>query len=402
MSKRKRHQEKGTEFDQVEWLRHRTGYPTPEEREKIIQLRRKLGFEILSLAVARAGEDDPRYRELINKYGKEEVKRAEQVFADSFDVPSRVADEAKSNREYRLRYSRFGAGLPFYTSQEREDLLDVYTKSLEDMLDNEDVFESAETNQVAKLLLMDWREWDDLTPLAIPPRPENYSSHPPASYPAPIGVLLEWGNDLDKAHDFVIEQEYLQWKKFVPALTRMALDPGLLNGWPAESASWAPWHAIHILGELQAWESAPALAELADLENDWLTDHLPHIWADIGAEAEPVLWMILEDKGASAKRRGLAAEGLFMMTDENQALHHKVVKGFEKILQNSTSFDPTLNGYVIRFLKDMEALDDVHEIISEAFEQNRVDPEIITPEDLEEDDFEDDNFDDELLEGDAK
>jgi hypothetical protein len=403
MSKRKRHQEKGAEAEQIEWLKHRTGYPTPGERERIIQLRRKLGFEILSLAVARAEEDDPRYRELIKKYGKAEVQRAEQAFREGFDMPSRVTDEAKSNREYRLRYSRFGAGLPFYTSNEREDLLDIYSKSLEHMLEGKDRFESAETDEAAKLLLLDWREWQDITPLAIPARPDNYGAPPHASYSSPIAALLEWGSDLDKSHDFVNEQEYAQWKKFIPALTRMALDPGLLNGWPSESASWAPWHAIHILGELQAWESAPALAELADLENDWLSDHLAHIWADMGAEVEPVLWMILEDQRASVKRRGLAAEGLFMMTEENEALYHKVVKGFEKILQNSTSFDATLNGYIIMFLNDMEALDDVHETISEAFEQNRVDPEIITPEDLEEGDFEDDDFDDdEILESDAK
>jgi hypothetical protein len=405
MSKHKRHQKTGTEIHQIEWLQHRTGYPTPEEREKIIELRRKLGFEILSLVVVRAGEDDPRYRELIKKYGKDEVLRAEQALKEGLDVPSRVADEPKSNREYRLRYSRFGAGLPFYTSNERDDLLDVYTKSLEEMLEGSYRFESAETDEVAKLLLMDWRDWEDLTPLAIPPRPDNYSAPQPASYAAPIAELLEWGNDLDKHHDFVDEQEYLQWKKFIPAITRMALDPGLLNGWPAESASWAPWHAIHILGELEAWESAPALAELADLENDWLSDHLPHIWADMGTEAEPVLWMILEDQHASAKRRGLAAKSLFMMTEENEALYHKVVKGFDKMLQNTTSFDPTLNGHLILFLNDMEALDEVYTTVFNAFEQNRVDLEIITPEDLEEDDFDDDDFDfsdDEILDGDAK
>lgn len=394
MSKRKRHQAKGIETQQIEWLRHRTGYPSPEEREKIIRVRRDLGREMLSLAVARAGEDDPRYRELIKQYGKDEVRRAEQAFREGFDVSSRVADEAKINREYRLRYSRFGAGLPFYTSKERDDLLDVYTRSLGDMLENRGKFESAETDEVARLLLLDWREWEDITPVAIPPRPDNYNTPPSASYPAPIAELLEWGSDLDKPHDFVNGQEYLRSKRFIPGLTRMALDPGLLDGWPAENASWAPWHAIHILGELQAWESAPALAELADKENDWLSDHLPHIWADMGNEAEPVLWMILEDKRASAKRRGLAAEALFMMTDENEALYHKLVRGFEMMLKDSTSFDATLNGYLIMFLNDMEALDGVDKTISEAFEQNRVDPEIITPGDLEEDDFEDDEFED--------
>jgi hypothetical protein len=135
----------------------------------------------------------------------------------------------------------------------------------------------------------------------------------------------------------------------------MALDPGLLNGWPAEKASWAPWHAIHALGDLQAWESAPALAGLADLENDWLSDHLPHIWADMGMEVEPSLWMILEDPFASAKRRGLAAESLSIMTEDNEAMETKVIRGFEKILGNTKTFDPSVNAYMIHFLREMEA-----------------------------------------------
>jgi len=174
----------------------------------------------------------------------------------------------------------------------------------------------------------------------------------------------------------------------------MALDPGLLNGWPSENASWAPWHAIHMLGLLGAWESAPALAQLADLENDWLSDHLPHIWADMGMEVEPTLWMILENPSASTKQRGLAAEGLFMMTDDNEAMEYKTAKGFEKILQSTKTFNSTLNGYLIAFLKDMQALDDMWETIDLAFEEERVDLKIIGPQDLEEDDFDDELDDD--------
>ena len=102
MSRRRQHQDKGSAANQIEWLRHRTGYPTPEEREKIIQLRRQLSVEVLSLAISSAEPDNPRLRALINKFGKEEVLRAEQAFRDGFDMPSLVADDARSNRDYRL------------------------------------------------------------------------------------------------------------------------------------------------------------------------------------------------------------------------------------------------------------------------------------------------------------
>ncbi len=110
----------------------------------------------------------------------------------------------------------------------------------------------------------------------------------------------------------------------------------------------------------------------------------------MGIEAEPMLWMILDDRAASAKRRGLAAEGLYMMTDKHAVLYNKVVKGFEKILQNQQTFDRTLNGHIISFLRSMEALEEASLAVENAFDQDRVDLEVITPEDLDEDFLEDD------------
>ena len=397
MSRRKRHHEKQIEDHQIEWLNHRTGYPSPEEREKIIRLRKELSFEFIKLMVLNAQPEDPRVRALFKKYGKDELLRAERVFREGMESPSRVADDARSFRDYRLRYARFGAGLKFYTSKEMNDLYVEHAMQYSAILDSEDMAVIDDENKVGKLMLVGWRDWDDITPPAIPPAPADFDAPPPASYQAPIAEFLEWGANLKKHLDFEDEREYSQWKKHVPALARMALDPGLLNGWPSDLASWAPWHAIHALGNLQAWESAPALAELADLENDWLSDHLPHIWADMGREVEPSLWMILETSSASAKRRALAAEGLYMMSDGNDAMENKAIKGFERILQNTKTFNPTLNGYLISFLQDLEALDDVWDAIDSAFEENRVDSNIVSREDLEEDDddFEDDDMLDE-------
>ncbi len=395
MSRRKRHPVKQAAFNQIEWFEHRTGYPSQEERGKIIHLREELSFELVKSMVTGIKPNDSQIQALVGKYGAQEVERATRVLKTSLDLQSRVADDAASYREYRQRYARFGAGLKFHTAREIEELyknhagpLTKMVARMRDMTLPEDGFD------ISKELLIGWRDWEDITPPAIPLRLDDYVVPQPAAYPAPINELLEWGGDLKKHHEFDDDRELLHWKKFIPALTRMAFDPGLLNGWPSENPSWAPWHAIHALGNLQAWESAPALAELADLENDWLSDHLSHIWADMGAETEPSLWMILETASASTKRRGLAAESLFTMTDGNKAMENKVVKGFEKILRNANNFNPTLNGHLISFLRDLEAVDDVYPSIEEAFEQNRVDTHIIAPEDLEPDDFDDFDEDD--------
>ncbi len=263
MSRRKRHQERGAEAGQIEWLKHRTGFPTAEEREKFIQLRDQLSSEIIALAVSGAGRNDSRLQSLINRYGKEEVARAEKAFREGIDMPSRVADDARSFREYRLRYSRFGAGLPFLTVQQLDELYDKHVQRY--LAETGRADPPAEAVDVEKLLLMNWRNWEDITPPAIPARPEDHRAPQPGSYSGSIAELLEWGNDLDRHHDFANEQEYLQWKRFIPALTRMALDRGLVGGWPSASASWAPWHAIHALGILKPgnrllhWRSLPIL-----------------------------------------------------------------------------------------------------------------------------------------------
>lgn len=388
MSKRKRHSAKTpTTSSQIEWLKHRTGYPTPEEREAIIKLRREISAELLMMMFTKI-DPDTRSQALFKKYGREEIERSLKKMDKTMETPSFIADDAHSYRDYRQRYARFGAGMKFYTPSEIDELYKQYAEQLK---------ANGEAPEMEKLLLMGWYEWDDITPPAVPQRPAEHTAPAPASYPAPINQLLEWGNDLHRSYDFADEAELAQWKKYIPALTRMALDPGLLNGWPSEAASWAPWHAIHALGNLEAWESAPALAPLADLDNDWLSDHLPHIWADMGLEVEPSLWMILEDSSVSAKQRGLAAQGLQMMAKENEPIETKMIAGFGKILKNEKTFDSTLNAYLLYFLKEMEAIDELRATAGLAIEQNRVNEEFFTLEDLDDDfgdAFDEDDFDD--------
>lgn len=386
MNRRKKRFARSTDAPKIEWLKHRTGYPSPEEREKIIQMRREIASEILMLMFTTPSPNNPKMLAITKKYGEAEIKRAFEMMEQGLEFPSIIADDAHSYREYRKRYAQFGEGLRFLSSKE---LAAAY-------LENAETLAMEEDSEAARLLLIGWRDWEDITPPAIPPRPTDFSAPAPAAYPAPVNELLEWGDELSREKLFENEAEHMSWKKQIPAMTRMALDPGLLNGWPTEASSWAPWHAIHALGSLEAWESAPAIAPLADLENDWLSDHLPHIWADMGREVEPSLWAILETTTASAKQRGLAAESLQMLSDDNEALEERVISGFEKILKNEKTFDPTLNAYLLHSLARMEALEEIEDIALSAIENGRVDEEIFTEDDLyadhedEDDDFEDD------------
>ena len=72
MSKRKRHSGKSIQTHQIEWLKHRTGYPTPAEREVIIQLRKELTAELLMMIFTKVDPESPRAQALAKKYSGEE------------------------------------------------------------------------------------------------------------------------------------------------------------------------------------------------------------------------------------------------------------------------------------------------------------------------------------------
>jgi hypothetical protein len=391
MSKRKHSQNKPAWKSEIEWLNHREGYPNAAERTAIIEMREELSVRLIEFFIRKSNPNDPRYRAVIDQYGPQEVEMALDRMRDRMQFP-RTKNEAHEQREYRQGFALFGADRPFHPAGERQKLYESRDDLVIQAVKERGVFLREDEDPVGQSLLIGWQNWADITPRAIPVRPSDYSCPAPGSYTPPVSELLDYGPNLEKNYDF----NDPRWKKAIPALTRMALDPGLLEGWPGENASWAPWHAAHLLGLLEAWESAPALAELADMQSDWLSDHLPHIWADMGAEVLPTLWMLAEDPNASTKLRGLAAEALFMLAEEDEAMTRLVAKGFEKILKRKAKFDPTLNAYLISFLQDLEgAVGQIEDAIADAFEEGRVDEDFITFEDVlgDDEDFEDDEDD---------
>lgn len=56
----------------IDWLEHRTGYPSPQEREAIIDRRSQLRLELIGLIVRDQLPDSPAGRRLVEKYGEEE------------------------------------------------------------------------------------------------------------------------------------------------------------------------------------------------------------------------------------------------------------------------------------------------------------------------------------------
>ncbi len=374
----------------IDWLEHRTGYPSPEEREAIIIRRNQLRLEFIGLVARDQLPDSPAGRRLVEKYGEEELGVILKQFDSAFLNNNVVETEAFGYRRYRQIYAQFGGARPFFSASEYKRLRAEHAKNFAALLKNQRI-PNERQEELSDLLLMDSELWEDLVPQDHPPRPAGFPQ-PGQTYQPPLTALLEYGADLVPPAVFARNLE--SWRKHIPALTRMALDPLLLDGWPADPASWGPWYALLLLGELGAVESAYSLSDLADVENDWLSDLLPEIWAGMGPEVEPFLWMILEDLAHSTKKRGLAANALQLLADEEFALRGKVIDAFGRLISNPAT-PPELNAYLVYFLGQLEAQGVLRPVIEAAFAENRIDTEIIELEEMEwmegdEDEWEDD------------
>lgn len=374
----------------IDWLEHRTGYPSPEEREAILERRNQMRLDFIGLVARNQPPDSPAGRRLVEKYGEEELNVILNQFGRVIQNDKIVETEAFGYRYYRQAYAQFGGARPFFTIREFVRLHDEHAKNFAALLKKQRI-PTERQDELSDLLLIDSELWEDLVPQDHPPRPAGFPQLALA-YQPPLTALLEYGATLVPAAVFARDLE--SWRRHIPALTRMALDPLLLNGWPADPASWAPWYALQLLGELGAVESAYSLGELADVENDWLSDLLPEIWAGMGPEVEPFLWMILEDSAHSTKKRGLAAEALRILADEEFALRGKVIDAFGRLIANP--FTPSeLNAYLVHFLGQIEAQGVLRPVIEAAFAENRIDTEIIELDEMEwmdddEDEWEDD------------
>lgn len=360
-----------------------TSYPPPAVREQIVAQRDQLLQELIYIFTSTPAERHVlEIRKLGARYGTDEVSLVLETFRRS-SQREYIAEEAFLYRHYRQAFARFGATRPFLNRKTYEDLVNEHglLVARRKLTALQETGPSARERVLRDLLLIDSRYWQDLVPPAIPSRPVDFLAPSPGTYEPPERALLSWGWDLDKAR---IDQEAKNrgaWLPVVPKLLAMTLDEGLLGGWPGDRASWAPYHALHLLGRLHAHGCAAALLALLDRSEDWLADQLPPVWAQMGPPAEPVLWSYLGDMTRPSDMRAVAARGLRAIAEAHPGRRRDIVAGFAQWLDRSAAEEATLNGYVIFVLKDMAAIE-ATDAMRRAFAQNKVDQNIMTPSDV--------------------
>ncbi|TRZ47092.1 hypothetical protein D4S03_11520 [bacterium] len=360
------------------WTPIVTSYPPPGERLRLIARRDELTKALIKFYVRGKGPGESRVKKLMAEYGAKEVLHIYSVLQRQFQRNVFLIDEPEVYRHYRLGFARFGGTRLFLPKAGHEEL--NYERALlfsrREFHSRLPLKPSPRKEELRDLLLMDWPFWEDITPPDIPPPPVDYP--PPASYPQPLSALLTWGWNLDLAR---ISRECAAWQASQSNLERMVLDETLLNGWPGESASWAPWHALHLLGKLNASGCARRLVDLYNRPNDWLSDCLPQVWAQMGPAVETSLWNILDDPACKPDQRGLAAAGLQKLIQNQGIPRLPAIHALAERLQPGRTDNAIVNAYVVFVLNRLKAVE-VKDAIRASFENGQVDTKTMDPRDV--------------------
>lgn len=315
-----------------------------------------------------------------------------------------ILEEPFLRRLYRYHFARFGGQRPYlsverYGALQMELMGSVFTDAFERMgFDTADLPPEAlerlkamsealppeERDRLRDLLLSEVWLVEDVLPLDPPPRPSDWPVPAPEDYPPELGDLISRGPDLDTSW---ADDDAAAAKPLEPAtLVRLATDPRLLQGWPAEAASWAPYHALTLLGALGAVDAAPQLLTIlaATRDDDWIRDHLfLGCLARMGPRVEPVLRSVIGDRHITPGPRGAALVALAQIAREHPERREPIFADLAAVLRANALLDRGLKivrSYAAVILaKEPFGGEAAWDVIDAADAKGRLDHSIVDP-----------------------
>ena len=323
-------------------------YPDPETwREIVAQRDQILRHFLFSLA-----EGTPAIvHDLVNRYGPHQVRYVLEKYQEH-TRPSFLVDEATIYRHYRWLFAQFGGDRPFLSKQAYDAAIRAEIKDAERLqrmvLGISDLDDIMESDRLVHLAYA-----TDITPPAIPPKPANFAPPAPHRYGYPLKSLLNLGWQLDESAIAPHLARMSKWRKVLPELSQMVTDPGLLHGWPGEKASWAPYHALTLFGQAQQPEFAAGLLDLLLEEDDWLSDRLPDVWAQIGPDAAVPLWQGLQELAYEDDKLAVLVAGLLKIAQSHPDQSEATVRQFVNMLDAGTAEHADLNAYIVYALDQL-------------------------------------------------
>ena len=202
-------------------------------------------------------------------------------------------------------------------------------------------------------------------------------------YPEPMAGLLSLGKP---SNDTSYQGWAEQLKDYVPDLIRMVLDEDLNRRNESDPAVWAPLHALQILGIIGAEAAAQPLIACLDWDDDWIRGALPKVYAGIGPAAIPVLQAYLEESTHDEYARAKAAESLAAIARAHPSVQKAIVKYLTAFLDRPSADDSAAEEIVTTFvINELADLGDpsAYPAIKRAYDENRVNPQIISLENVE-------------------
>ncbi len=190
----------------------------------------------------------------------------------------------------------------------------------------------------------------------------------------PVSQLLNYGEyePSGKGYDY---SELGIGSDDIPELINLATNFNLLVEHIDDALSWAPIHAMRILGQLKATEAIEPLIDILkyiDIDNmDWLISELPPIFEQIGKASVPQLMEYVRDIDNTLYPRLTALDSIIQIAKADDSCKEDCVKYLRGRIKKYKNEDAIINGKVIDGLvafKDMESID----IIKAAFDSDSV------------------------------
>jgi hypothetical protein len=199
-----------------------------------------------------------------------------------------------------------------------------------------------------------------------------------SDYPEPVSQLLTLGEPLDADWP-----DYLAMgigPEQIPDLIRIVEDNKLHNADDESLEVWAPVHAWRALGQLGAGAAVGPLLGLLwridEYHDDWIGEELPPVLGMIGPAAVSGLadYVLASTEGLWA--RVAAAHALAEAGQRHPEIRDDCVAALIRALEGFPTHDPTLNGFLISFLADLDAVE-AAPLMEKAFDVGRVDISIV-------------------------
>jgi len=200
------------------------------------------------------------------------------------------------------------------------------------------------------------------------------------TYQDPVARLLDYG-ECHLAGDGPAGLGWLNYvsdleltAEHVPELIRLACDAALHTAESEDPAVWGPTHAWRALGQLRAVEAvAPLLGLLKErADDDWVDIELPYVFGLIGPGAVPHVTDFLADQSVTTEPLITAIKCLVEIAERNPPYRNECIDILARRLNCGAENDPTVNGFLISALIDLEAVETIG-VIRQAFDQQVVD-----------------------------